>query len=128
MIFQCPSCNFVIDVSYPKIIHAGFSDCGFLYCDKSGDLVTWSSYDKTYQSLVPNKHPWDLNAKEKAIIESNLVACPCGGKFPFAAKPRCPRCNHEIPSIVDNIHWIDWKNRLDGERRNIWKTVKLEVS
>ena len=128
MKFQCPSCSYVIDVSYPKIIHAGLSDCGFLYCDKSGDLVTWSSYDKTYQSLVPNKHPWTLNAEEKALVEQNLIECPCGGKFTFAAQPRCPNCNHGIPNVVDNVHWIELKNCLDGERQNIWKVVSFESS
>lgn len=124
MKYQCPSCKYAIDVSYPRIIHAGFSDSGFLYCDKNGDLVTWSSYDKTYAGLVSNKHPWDLSRKEKALVEKNLIDCPCGGKFTFAAKPRCPNCNHEIPDIVDSIHWIELKKHLDGEKRNIWKAAR----
>jgi hypothetical protein len=122
MIYKCPFCHHVIEVNYPKVIHAGFSDCGFLYCNKSGDLITWSSYDKTYESLVPGKHPWMLSKKEQALIEGNLIDCPCGGKFTFAAHPRCPNCNAEIPDILpDDIHWVELKNLIDGEKENIWK-------
>ena len=128
VIYECPACHYTIKVDYPKVIHAGFSNCGFLYCDKGGDLVTWSSFDKVYESLIPNKHPWTLNAKEKALVERSLTACPCGGKFTFAAKPRCPNCNHEIPEIVDHIHWVELKNYIDGEKQNIWKSQNIKAT
>lgn len=122
MQYKCPACNYLIDVKYPKVIHSGFSNRGFIYCDKSGDLVIWGTYDQTYVSLIPDKHPWTLNKKEQKILEKGLLDCPCGGKFKFTASPRCPNCNVEIPDILpDDIHWVELKKLIDGDKENIWK-------
>jgi hypothetical protein len=123
MLFNCPSCEHLIIVEYPRIIHAGFNDSGFLYCNTCGDLLTWSSYDVAYQSLLGGKPPWDLTEDEKSIIESHVVKCPCGGAFTFKALPRCPECTQPIPGIIpDRIHWVQLRNRIDGEKEQIWKT------
>jgi uncharacterized protein with PIN domain len=119
---NCPECNYEINVSYPDIIHSGFNDSGFLYCDRSGDLLTWGIYDKRYRELVGDVAPWDLNEEEKKVIESALIQCPCGGTFKFAALPRCPNCNSVLPMLQrDKIHWIRLKDHIDGEKKNIWK-------
>jgi len=120
--FECPQCHHKIKADYPDIIHSGFDDSGFLYCDKSGDLLTWSSFDPRYVQLVGQIHPWALSKEQKSIVESSLIRCDCGGTFAFAATPRCPVCNHTIPEIsIDDIHWIRLKNHIDGRKTNIWK-------
>ena len=123
MKYTCPFCNTLIEVNYPDIIHAGFSDCGFLYCNRYGDLLTWSMYDVGYTTIIKGKPPWSLGEEEKVKIENALIDCPCGGKFKFQCHPRCPSCNNEIPEIApDRIHWVRLRNLIDGEKQNIWKS------
>jgi hypothetical protein len=120
--YECPNCHQKINSEYPDIIHSGFNDSGFLYCDKTGDLLTWSSFDKKYIELIGQTQPWQLSTKQKAIIESSLKACDCGGRFLFSATPRCPNCNSPIPGILnDNIHWVRLKKHINGTKQNIWK-------
>jgi len=123
MKYECPFCSATIEVNHPKIIHSGFSDCGFLYCSKCGDLLTWNMYDVGYRALMQDKAPWVLTEEDKHKVESSVIGCPCGGRFTFVAKPRCPNCNTEIPGILpDKMHWVQLKNLIDGEKVNIWRT------
>ncbi len=123
MKYECPSCKLTIIAEYPDVIHAGFSGCGFMYCDECGDLLTWSTYDVGYNAAIPENQPWDLTSDEKRRVEKAVIGCACGGTFRFDAKPRCPGCNAEIPGIIpDSIHWVRLKRRIDGEKVNIWKT------
>ena len=120
--YVCPFCANEIDISYPNSIHAGFNDSGFMYCDNSSHLVTWSILDKYYKALVNGAVPWLLSAEEKNKIETAVINCECGGSFKFSAKPRCPHCSNEIPEILpDAIHYIKLGKVLDGETENIWK-------
>lgn len=124
MKYTCSFCGFMTEVKYPKIIHAGFSNLGFMYCNKCGDVLTWSSFDPIFEKIVGRKHPWSLTSVEKREVENAIIKCKCGGDFTFSAKPRCPNCNNEIPDIVqDEIHFVILKNRIDGENENIsiWK-------
>lgn len=120
--YECPSCKQRILLDHPDVVHAGFDDSGFLYCDKNGDLITWSTFDDTYQKLIGQIHPWLLSNDQKRIVEISLKECDCGGKFIYSAPPRCPNCNYPIPNIVkDNLHWVRLKKHIDGTKRNIWK-------
>jgi len=120
--YTCPNCKAKITRDHPDVIHAGFDDSGFLYCDKSGDLLFWSAFDPTYKKIVDGVLPWTLSDEQKKKVESALKECDCGGKFLFSAPPRCPNCNSPVPKITgDNIHMVRLKREIDGSKRNIWK-------
>ena len=124
MEYTCKFCKQLIKVEYPKIIHSGFDDTGFMYCDKCGDILTWDAYDPNYEAIVGDKLPWMLNDDEKIRVEKAVISCDCGGNFKFEAKPRCPKCNNEIPDILpDAIHFIILNNEINSRERNIWKAT-----
>ena len=121
-IHVCRFCNYSINIIYPKTIHAGFSNMGFMYCNKCPNLLTWGSYNRDYMKIIERKHPWALNEDEKKKVEDAVIKCECGGNYTFSAKPRCPNCNNEIPEILpDKIHYIVLKKEIDGHKENIWK-------
>lgn len=123
MKYTCPFCNFSITAEYHQIVHSGFNNSGFMYCDKSGDILTWSTFDSNYRTIV-DKHPWSLTQDEKQKVEDAVITCTCGGRFRFSAKPRCPNCNNEVPAILpDDIHFVVLKGRINGEKKDakIWK-------
>lgn len=108
--------------------HAGFSDLGYLYCDTDSTVLTWSSYDDAYESLVGKKHPWTLDIGEMELVERSIRACHCGGHFTFDASSRCPSCGAEqtdLPYMETNlgfrsIYYGVLGARIDGENEPIW--------
>ena len=117
----CRFCEYKINISYPNIIHSGFNENGFMYCDSCPNLLTWSIFDFNYEQLINNKVPWLLNDDEKNIIERSVIKCECGGNFKFSAQPRCPNCNNEIPEILpDKIHYIKLGKVINSSSVNIW--------
>ena len=134
MAFVCKKCKKTISTEgqvlpgYPKEIHSGFANQGYLYCDVCPTLLVFSSFDETYRTLIHKKHPWMLTRDEQKIVEDHLIKCPCGGNFTFDAKPRCPYCNTEIPEInplrgteTRSIYYVVLKDLIDGDKVKIWK-------
>ena len=122
MEINCPNCHRTFHVDQKYANHAGFGNQGFLYCDPCPNLVVFSSFDPRYTNKVGEVHPWMLMGSKKREVEDQLKACPCGGRFRFAATPRCPLCNEPIPSILpDSIHFIETGRCIDGEKEAIWK-------
>jgi hypothetical protein len=116
MSYKCEFCGTIIPNEYPNLIHAGFSNLGFMYCNKCPNLLVWESYDKIYSTFIGDKHPWTLSEEEKKKVEDNAIQCECGGKFQFDAKLRCPECNNEIPGILpSSIEFIELKNVIQGD-------------
>jgi len=74
------------------LIHNGFGDSSYAYCDKCGKACLLSGWFKGV--------PKDANLKiHKCItpeVESFLQACSCGGRFKSGASPRCPTCHKEL--------------------------------
>ena len=124
---HCPICRKPILVK--GIYHAGFNDVGFFYCDNDPTVLTFSAYDESYKKLISNKKPWapraggDLTKHEQRLIERHLRPCPCGGRFRFQNKPRCPSCGSSIERLVDSIHYIVLQKKIDGDKSNVWKDI-----
>jgi hypothetical protein len=116
---RCPNCRH--DLQYERI-HAGFSDLGYMYCDRDEAVVTWDSYDRRYTSVVGEKHPWVLDDDDRGRGEAALGACPFGGTFSFRNAPRCPRCDGELPDLaVDPTYFVVLGRRLDAAKDRIWR-------
>jgi hypothetical protein len=118
----CDSCRKLYMV---EVYHAGFSQIGFLYCDKDSTVVTWGPItDITYYMLVGKKLPWSLDRKEQAVVEDALKPCPCGGRFRFDNNLRCPSCGEPLSGGMSkqNIYMHILDRHIDGEKVDIWKS------
>ena len=119
---RCQSCG--SEVEAKGRYHTGFNDTGFLYCDRDSTVLTFGAYDKKFEELVGDKViPWELDEDQKHRIASNLVGCPCGGRFSFANPLRCPRCKGVLsaPMSPRGIYFVQIDKRLDSEKTRIWK-------
>lgn len=131
MEYACPYCRNAVVLKQPFPYHSGFSDQGYLYCDRCPNVVLFSIYDKFYTELCYEKAPWGLSLEQEQLVEENLCPCPCGGSFKFSAKPRCPHCLKEIPEITPlsgtekrSIYYVIIGDLINGEDKknvSIWK-------
>ena len=74
------------------LIHNGFNDTSYYYCDKCGTTALLDIYDDKY----PKKIDKNGNTIYLKDIESFLLKCECSGTFKEKASPRCPHCNELI--------------------------------
>jgi hypothetical protein len=119
--FECPNCSRILRF---RRYNARFGDQGYMYCDIDSTLLVWSSYDPIYSSLTSRTHPWMLDEGQQLRIEGEVIDCPSGGHFKFAAKPRCPYCNYELPLLSqDPAYYVILGNLIDGELVDIWKNA-----
>ena len=116
----CQHCKRSVPFKGPY--HSGFSNQGFLYCNRDSTVLVFDTYSSHYGRIIPNKHPWILNAKEKQLLESHLNACPCGGTFGFRNKPRCPHCGKEIKNLTDSIYYIVVNKVVNGNKSAAWNS------
>lgn len=120
---RCPHCGKTLHLSQPYPYHAGFNNEGFLYCDSDPTVVTFSSFNPGYRTLVGDVHPWSLDAAQRQIVEDHLLPCPCGGRFLFASEPTCPSCGASLRSALPGPgYYVIVGRRLDGDRDPIWKS------
>ncbi len=130
MNYICSHCKKAIIIKQPFPYHSGFSDQGYLYCNRCPNILVFSIYDEFYTKLCNEKQPWGLMLEEQKFVEDNLYPCPCGCSFKFSAKPRCPHCLKEIPEITPlsgaetrSIYYVIVGDLINGEDKNvqIWK-------
>jgi hypothetical protein len=85
----CESCSQTF--SY-RLIHNGFNDSAFAYCDRCGCSASLSGW---YKAIPPAAH-FRAHGPVTPDTEVLLQGCRCGGRFCATASPRCPHCNHEL--------------------------------
>lgn len=88
-------------------------------------------YDPTYERMVrkvpigPN--PFDLTEEEERKVESQLIGCPCGGRFSFKNPLICPVCG-EVFSDPPKLSWSEVvvviDRHIDGNKASIWRPVQ----
>jgi hypothetical protein len=70
------------------LIHSGFNDSNYAYCDSCGKTAVLSIWHKRMPKL-PDCAPHEEIC---AAMERCIRPCDCGGRFRRGAAPRCPRC------------------------------------
>jgi hypothetical protein len=74
------------------LIHNGFSDTAFAYCDACGMTAFFDGWSKRIPAGVELKVHGPIDAK----IEARVASCDCGGHFRGDASPRCTRCHERL--------------------------------
>lgn len=81
------SCDHCGGVFRYRLLHNGFGDSAYAYCDKCSFTVLLSSWAKASQRISFRVHQ-----RITPDIEPLLKPCPCGGRFRASADPKCPYC------------------------------------
>jgi hypothetical protein len=76
------------------MIHNGFNDSAYGYCDLCGCTLLLSGW-----SPVSKKVHFQIHQPLESRLEPLLRPCPCGGRFRRSASPRCPACHIELSPI-----------------------------
>ena len=86
---QCKSCG--KQFGY-YLIHSGFNDSVYAYCDSCGMTADLSIYDKR----MPKLHGCAPFQEICPELEPHIQPCQCGGSFKKGASPRCPHCGQAL--------------------------------
>ena len=72
------------------LLHAGFGDFSYAYCDCCGMLATFGYSNSVLVKMPPPSAPHQVIDPE---WEPHLDPCSCGGHFRSGSAPRCVLCN-----------------------------------
>jgi len=100
-----------------RLIHNGFNDSAYDYCDTCGGTALISGWSEKPTGVTVKFYQ---RLDEEA--ERHLKRCKCGGKFAVTASPRCPHCKNAL-SPTDAKTWIesDASGTVKGWRwQNSW--------
>jgi hypothetical protein len=86
----CESCRSYFEY---YLIHNGFSDTAYAYCDKCGMTCLVGGWD---DNRKPYAAPLKIQGPIQTETEPWLKSCLCGGRFRAKCTPRCPTCGHEL--------------------------------
>lgn len=77
------------------LVHNGFSDTAYAYCDSCGLTTLVGGWDDTRR---PTAAPLRIQGPIQVETEPWLEPCACGGHFTASAEPRCPECRVTLPA------------------------------
>lgn len=72
------------------LIHNGFNDTAFAYCDSCGRTAFFSAWSKKPKEAIFPQGPLPSH------LEQLVIPCECGGHFRATAAPRCPHCHQPL--------------------------------
>ena len=75
-----------------QLLHNGFGDTTFAYCDSCGRTALMSAW----YPHVPPEAQLKIHGAVNIEAESLLAHCECGGEFHALASPRCPKCHAKL--------------------------------
>jgi hypothetical protein len=84
-----------------ELIHNGFNDSAYAYCDTCGCTAMISGWRPAPEGTTLRVHQ-----QISKDIEELLEPCRCGGHFTANASPRCPYCKSPL-SAVEAATWIE---------------------
>jgi hypothetical protein len=94
----CEHCQRHLDYA---LIHNGFNDSAYAYCDTCGCTAVISGWSPKPQQAMLRVHQ-----RIDTEIEDYLERCQCGGHFSAKASPRCPFCKNELSASAATT-WIE---------------------
>jgi hypothetical protein len=74
------------------LIHSGFNDSAYAYCDRCGVTAILSGWSAD----IPAQAGLQLHERITPSVEPFLAPCSCGGRFSASASPRCPTCDEPL--------------------------------
>jgi hypothetical protein len=74
-----------------RLLHNGFNDSAYGYCDKCSFAVMLNGYTHEAQRVSLRVHQ-----RITPGMEPLLKPCPSGGKFSASAEPKCPHCSQPL--------------------------------
>jgi hypothetical protein len=96
----CESCRQSFHYS---LVHNGFGDTAYAYCDRCGTTALVSGWDKGVPPAANLKVHGPINPEAEAL----LMPCECGGAFRSDASPRCPHCVRPLSAEVATAYIED---------------------
>ena len=75
------------------LIHSGFNDSLYAYCNACGMTADFSIYSKRFPKLIQSCEPFREICAE---MEPYIQPCECGGAFKKGSSPRCPHCKRAL--------------------------------
>jgi len=84
------SCDQCESTFHYYLIHNGFNDSYYAYCNRCGLTAILDLYSPSFAKLGIKGVPQGLISQE---FQPHLGPCECGGQFTIEAAPRCPRCD-----------------------------------
>jgi hypothetical protein len=84
----CEHCNNTFGL---ELLHCGFGDCSYAYCDSCGKTALLSGWSKKWPAGIKC-----TQAEIPAEMEAHLEDCSCGGRFLKGRSPRCPHCKQPL--------------------------------
>lgn len=106
------------------LIHNGFNETSYAYCDKCGKTAFFDSYsvpEKLKKIFVEESRHHVLSNK----LEKFIQPCDCSGNFKHNASPRCPHCNGELSA--DSTREFIEKNSPATEKGWKWQNNWTDV-
>jgi hypothetical protein len=83
------------------LLHAGFGDYSYAYCDRCGALATFDYSSSILSTMPPISVPHQVIDAE---WEPFIRPCECGGHFRKQASPRCVHCNQVLSAELATAH------------------------
>ena len=90
--FDTGSCDSCRGKFQYQLVHNGFNDSAFAYCDACGSSALLSCWYERVPAEAKLKVHGPVNAEAEALLER----CVCGGTFRANASPRCPHCRANL--------------------------------
>lgn len=116
VILSCQLCGYKNKFDQPRLLHAGFSNQGFLYNDAGNLTLVWSSFDPAYEAIVGKRHPWSLTTEQQALFEKALRPAPSGGRWKFGNPARCTECPSTLSGpISETIYYLRYPGSVETD-------------
>lgn len=74
------------------LVHSGFNDSIYAYCNTCGKTASLSLWDKR----MPKLRDLQKHQEIPSAMEPHVQPCVCGGSFSRGSAPRCPHCNKPL--------------------------------
>jgi hypothetical protein len=94
--FETGGCDACGSKFHYQLVHNGFNDSAFAYCDACGSSTLLSGWYERIPTGAKLKVHGPVNPEAEALLEP----CVCGGTFRAKASPRCPHCRAELSAEV----------------------------